>query len=150
MLPTAMIVEDNKEMRDVIRLLVEDIATIVDECDDGSEVLHHYRSSHPDVVFMDIAMKKIDGITATKMLRTEFPYAKVVMVSNYEDAEMKSEAAAAGSVAYVQKDNLIDLRFYFNEWTDGIGKKFAEKQTTVNVNLPTADRIFVAKLTSKV
>lgn len=126
-MPTAMIVDDNKEMRDVVRSLVEDIAIVVDECDDGSEVLQHYRTSHPDVVLMDIAMKKIDGITATKMLRTEFPNAKVVMVSNYEDDEMKSEAAAAGSIAFVRKDDLIDLRFYITEWIYGIGTKIAKK-----------------------
>ncbi|NUN70177.1 MAG: response regulator, partial [Bacteroidetes bacterium] len=61
MLPTAMIVDDNMEMRATLKSVVRDYATVVDECTDGSEVIQHYRASHPDFVLMDIAMKKIDS-----------------------------------------------------------------------------------------
>lgn len=110
MLPTAMIVDDNMEMRATLKSVVRDYATIVDECTDGSEVLQHYRASHPDFVLMDIAMKKIDGIRATKMLLKEYPDAKVVMVSNYDDEEIKTEAMNAGSIGYVHKEHLSDIR----------------------------------------
>lgn len=108
-----MIVDDNKEMRETLKNVVSGYATVVDECTDGSEVVEHYRASHPDVVLMDIAMKNIDGIRATKMLIKEFPDAKVVMVSNYEGEEIKVEAMNAGSVGYVHKEYLAMLRSYF-------------------------------------
>lgn len=110
MLPTAMIVDDNKEMRDTLRSVVRGLVTVVDECQDGSEVMEHYRSSHPDFVLMDIAMKTVDGILATKMLLKEFPSAKVVMVSNYEGEEIRAEAMKAGSIGYVHKEQLRDIR----------------------------------------
>lgn len=105
-----MIVDDNKEMRATLKSVVREYATVVDECTDGSEVVQHYRNSHPDFVLMDIAMKNIDGIRATKMLMKEFPGAKIVIVSNYGDEEIRQEAARAGGVGFVQKENLRDLR----------------------------------------
>jgi DNA-binding NarL/FixJ family response regulator len=110
MLPTAMIVDDNKEMRETLKSMVHDLVTVVDECEDGAEVMEHYRSSHPDFVLMDIAMKTVDGIRATRTLMKEFPDAKVVMVSNYDDEEMKLEALKAGSIGYVQKEYLNAIK----------------------------------------
>lgn len=110
MLPTAMIVDDNKEMRETLKSMVNDLVTVVDECEDGGEVMQHYRLSHPDFVLMDIAMKSVDGIRATRTLIKEFPEAKVVIVSNYGDDEMKQEAHDAGSIGFVQKEYLKELR----------------------------------------
>lgn len=107
-----MIVDDNTEMRATLKSVVRDYATVVDECTDGSEVIQHYRASHPDFVLMDIAMKTVDGIRATRTLMEEFPDAKVVMVSNYDDEEMKLEAMKAGSIGYVQKEYLNELKLF--------------------------------------
>jgi DNA-binding NarL/FixJ family response regulator len=115
MLPTAMIVDDNSEMRATLRSVVREYATVIDECTDGSEVVQHYRTSHPDFVLMDIAMKKVDGIRATKMLLKEYPDAKVVMVSNFDDEEIKTEAMIAGSIGYVHKEFLNTLKRYFTQ-----------------------------------
>lgn len=109
---TVMIVDDNKEMRETLKSLVGDLASVVDECEDGSEVMQHYRASHPDFVLMDIAMKSVDGIRATRTLMKEFPDAKVVMVSNYDDEEMKLEAMKAGSIGYVQKEYLNEIKHF--------------------------------------
>ncbi|MFZ4619888.1 MAG: response regulator [Bacteroidota bacterium] len=114
MLPTAMIVDDNMEMRATLKSVVRDYATVVDECTDGTEVLQHYRNTHPDFVLMDIAMKNIDGIRATKMLLKEYPDAKVVMVSNFDDEEIKTEAMNAGSIGYVHKEYLVTLKRFFS------------------------------------
>jgi two-component system response regulator DegU len=113
MLPTVMIVDDNKEMRETLKSLVGSMVNVVDECEDGSEVMQHYRTSHPDFVLMDIAMKSMDGIRATSLLIKEFPDAKVVMVSNYDDEEMKTEALKAGSIGYVHKEYLNAIKQYF-------------------------------------
>lgn len=107
-----MIVDDNKEMRETLKSVVRDYVTVIDECTDGSEVIQHYRNSHPDFVLMDIAMKKVDGIRATKMLLKEYPEAKVVMVSNYDGEEIKYEALTAGSIGYVHKEFLNTIKQY--------------------------------------
>ncbi|NUN68477.1 MAG: response regulator transcription factor [Bacteroidetes bacterium] len=113
MLPTAMIVDDNTEMRATLRSVMQDYAMIVDECTDGSDVVQHYRNSRPDIVLMDIAMKTVDGIRATRMLLKEYPDARVVMVSNYDDEEIRTEAMRAGSIGYVHKEYLGEVKQYF-------------------------------------
>lgn len=103
---TAMIVDDNQEMRETLKSILTGTAVVVDECQDGSEVLEHYRHSHPDYVLMDIAMRSVDGLRATRILLKEFPEAKVVIVSQFDGEEIRFEAKQAGSVGYVHKESL--------------------------------------------
>jgi len=110
---TAIIVDDNREMRETLRNIIMEYVSVVAECEDGNEIVESYRIHHPDWVFMDISMKHVDGVTATKLLTTEFPDAKVVMVSNFEDPEMEQLAETAGSFGYVQKERLQLVRKYF-------------------------------------
>ena len=55
-------------------------------------------------------MKGLDGLAAVRQLRAAFPEARVVMVSNYDDAELRAEAAQAGACGYVAKSDLAALR----------------------------------------
>lgn len=110
MLPTVLIADDNKGMRETLKSFVSDLVTVIGECEDGRDVVQLYRSIHPDFVLMDVAMRWLDGIEATKLLRREFPEAKVIIVSNYNDIELKQEAQNAGSIGFVEKEFLPKLR----------------------------------------
>ena len=105
-----MIVEDNPDVRRVIRRVVSDVATEVVECGDGAEALAAYRRSRPDWVLMDIAMGEVDGIAATRQITKAFPDAKVVVVTGHDDEPLRAAAREAGACAYVLKDNLLELR----------------------------------------
>ena len=105
-----MIVEDNFQMRRLVRNLVEDIAESITECEDGNEALSVYEQFQPDWVLMDIKMEGADGITATREIRTAFPDAKIVIVTNYDDAKFQDAAREAGATYYVPKERLTELR----------------------------------------
>lgn len=105
-----LIVEDNFQMRRLIRSLVEDIAESIAECEDGSEALSAYRRVRPDWVLMDIKMNKVDGITAAREIRKTFPQAKIVMVTNFDDAKFRDAAREAGAAYYVPKERLATVR----------------------------------------
>jgi DNA-binding NarL/FixJ family response regulator len=94
----------------MIRRVVNDLASDVEECDDGSEVLAAYARSRPDWVLMDIEMRRMDGITATREIVMAFPAAKVVIVSKHDDEQMREAAREAGACGYVLKDNLLAVR----------------------------------------
>jgi two-component system, NarL family, response regulator LiaR len=104
-----LIVEDNEQMRCLIRSLVSSFATTVCECGDGSAALEVYRRESPDCVLMDIKMAPIDGIAATSQITTAFPEACVIIVTDYDDAELREAARAAGACEYIVKENLLDL-----------------------------------------
>lgn len=107
---TVLIVEDNAEMRRLLCSIVRTLAEAAYECGDGAEALAVYAAHHPDWVLMDIEMKVLDGITATAQIIAADPAAKVIIVTNYDHAEWRQAAQAAGACGYVLKENLFELR----------------------------------------
>lgn len=105
-----LIVEDNAEMRRLIKHMLKGLALEISECDDGCEVLANYARTEPDWVLMDITMKEMDGLTATRQLLAEWPQARVVMVTNHDDDLLREEARRAGACGYVLKENLLEVR----------------------------------------
>src|SRR5882724_3674175 len=105
-----LIVEDNYQMRRLIKRIVGDTAEAIFECGDGSEALAAYRAHQPDWVLMDIEMKRLDGISATRQIKAAFPEARIVIVSEYDHPDWRDEARSAGAYQYVLKENLGELR----------------------------------------
>lgn len=64
----------------------------------------------PDWVLMDIQMKELDGLSAAKLLKSQFPQARIVIVSKYAEAETRSASIEAGACDYVMKENLLAIR----------------------------------------
>ena len=105
-----MIVDDHRGMREMLKSFFcspEDEATF---CPDGVEALATYRQCRPDWVLMDLAMKELDGITATRQIRIEFPEARVIMVTEHDNPRLREMARQAGACAFVAKDNLAEAR----------------------------------------
>lgn len=109
-----LIVENSPRMRRTIRRLLTGLTHEVFECEDGSQALAAYRTHRPDWVLMDIGLKGMDGIAATSMLIAAFPEAKVVIVTDYDDARLRQAAQHAGACAYVLKEDLFELRVIIN------------------------------------
>ena len=105
-----MIVDDNRQMRRMIMSLIDDLAEEIIECRDGSEAVTAYNEHRPDWVLMDIEMRRVDGIEATRQIRDAFPDARIVMVTHYDESELRTAASAAGACRYVLKDNLLEIR----------------------------------------
>lgn len=105
-----LIVDDNQKMRRVIQLVVRDLVEEVYECEDGAQALVSYAAHLPDWVLMDIRMKQVDGLTATRQIKAVFPDARIIIVTVYHGDDIKEAARTAGACAYVVKDNLLELR----------------------------------------
>ena len=105
-----LIVDDHALMRRVIRRVVNDLVSDVEECGDGSEALAAYHQHRPDWVVMDIEMSPMDGISATREILKTFPTAKIVIVSKHDDEQIREAARAAGACGYVLKENLLAIR----------------------------------------
>jgi len=87
-----LIVEDSAQMRRMIKSLVSDLATELYECADGAEALSAYREHRPDWVLMDIKMGEVDGLEATREIISAFPEARICIVTNYDDDELREAA----------------------------------------------------------
>jgi CheY-like chemotaxis protein len=108
--PTVLIVEDNTRMRQMIRSVVSDISAEVFETDDGADAVAAYDEYRPTWVLMDIKLKTLDGLTATRRIVGNDPRARVIIVTNYDSPGFRDEARTAGARAYVLKNHLLELR----------------------------------------
>ncbi len=106
---TILIVEDNPGVRKLLRRAVARLATTIHECSDGCFALAAYKAWHPDVVLMDIRMQTTDGLAATREIIDADPNACIVIVTDYDDENLRAAAAHAGARAYFLKEKLTDL-----------------------------------------
>lgn len=98
-----LIAEDEALIRmDLREMLEEEGHEVVGEARDGAEAVTLARAARPDVVFMDVKMPNVDGITAAKTISEE-AIAPVVMVTAFSQAGLVEEAARAGAMGYVVK-----------------------------------------------
>lgn len=104
-----LIVEDSVPVRHLIKSMLAELAHEIHECSDGSEALAAYKRHRPDFVLMDIQMVLMDGIAATQMIKLADPAAKVVIVTDYDQADLREAARKAGACAYIVKENLLEL-----------------------------------------
>lgn len=107
-----LIVDDNARMRELMRTFLKNVTAKFCECDDGGEALVSYANFHPDLVLMDWEMKQMDGITAMRQIINIYPEANIVLVTQYDDDELKSAAHEAGANGFVLKDDLQPIYQY--------------------------------------
>ncbi len=100
-----LMVDDHPVMRVGVTTLVsnESDMELVGEASNAKEAIAQYRSLQPDVVLMDLRLPGSDGVAALTSIRSEFPEAKVIILTTFAgDAEMH-RSLAAGARGYLLK-----------------------------------------------
>jgi two-component system response regulator DegU len=110
-----LIVENNPLMRKEIADLLKKEGDEIYQCDDGIYVEEIYENHKPDIIFMDIRMKHMNGLEATKNLTGKYPEARVIIVTNMPDRKLKETAFKNGAKGYFLKDNLADIKEIINK-----------------------------------
>lgn len=76
---------------------------VVGECADGSEALEAARQLDPDVVLMDVRMPGLNGVDATRALKSEQPSVPVMALTTFDDDEALAGMLRAGATGFVLK-----------------------------------------------
>ncbi|MFB1083360.1 response regulator [Jeotgalibacillus sp. JSM ZJ347] len=76
---------------------------VVGECDDGEPAVELALELKPDIILMDLVMKKMDGIEATAKIIEQWPEAKIMIVTSFLDDDKVYPALEAGAVSYLLK-----------------------------------------------
>lgn len=107
---TVLIVDDSPQFRELIRTVLEGLVDEFSECADGDEAIAAYRRRRPDWVLMDVQMVRMGGLEATRRLLAADRTARVLIVTDYDDAHWRAAAMEAGACGYVLKENLLAVR----------------------------------------
>ena len=102
-----LLVDDHAVLRKGLRLLLEEEEdlTVVGEAGDGQEAIELFRKLSPDVVVMDITMKGLNGIEATRHIIAESPTTKVLALSIHSGGRFVENMLDAGVSGYLLKDS---------------------------------------------
>ncbi|MEE8437639.1 MAG: response regulator transcription factor, partial [Candidatus Neomarinimicrobiota bacterium] len=86
----------------------EDDLTVVGEANDGRQAIENCKKTEPNVVVMDLAMPRLNGIEATRIIKKECPEIKIIILSMYSEEEYIFRAMEAGASGYLLKKNAAE------------------------------------------
>jgi DNA-binding NarL/FixJ family response regulator len=101
-------VDDHALIREGIAALIanqKDIRLVADACN-GREAIEQFRSHRPDVTLMDLQMPEMNGIDALIAIRSEFPEARIIVLTTYAGDALCKRAMKAGAYAYILKGSV--------------------------------------------
>ena len=84
-------------------LMVQPDIEVIAEADNGLVGYHKALELHPDIILMDLVMDVMDGIESTQKIMTEWPDAKIIIVTSFLDDEKVYPALEAGASSYILK-----------------------------------------------
>ncbi len=101
-----LITDDHQLIRDGIKSMLSNIEniTIINSVSSGEEAINEVRQKRPDVVLMDIMMKGMTGIEATRWIKEFDPEVKVILVTSEISKEFVSDGIKSGIDGYLPKD----------------------------------------------
>lgn len=103
---TVLIADDHTIVRQGLKHLIEmsEDIEVIGEADNGEAVIREARRLHPNVILLDIAMPRVNGIESARRLSKEAPACKILMLSTYHDDQEVHLAIAAGATSYLMKE----------------------------------------------
>ncbi len=77
---------------------------LVAEAGNGRDAVAQFKAHRPDVTLMDLRMPEVDGVAATRMIRHEFPDARIIALTSYDGDQEIHRALEAGVRGYILKE----------------------------------------------
>ena len=103
--PRVLLADDHTMLLDAFRRLLEPRCEIVGTACDGRALLELAANTQPDVIVLDIAMPRLNGIDACAQLRRKMPGVRLVFLTVNEDPDIAAEAIRLGASGYLLKNS---------------------------------------------
>lgn len=106
-----LIADDEKLIRDGLKIILNansDI-NVVGTSENGEQAIQFCKENQVDVILMDIRMPVCDGVRTTKIIKSEFPNIKILVLTTFKDDEYIFDAMKFGANGYILKDTSYDV-----------------------------------------
>jgi two-component system response regulator NreC len=150
-----LVADDHKMMREGLSSLLkkESGIEVVAEAENGRSAVQLTSRLAPDVVVMDISMPDLNGIDATRQIRTRHPNTKVIALSMHSDKQFVVEMLRAGASGYMLKDSAFEELASVIRTVSKDGTYIAPKITGLNLaeytNSPDSKPLLAPRLTDR-
>ncbi|MDY6897740.1 MAG: response regulator transcription factor, partial [Cyanobacteriota bacterium] len=154
-----VLVDDQHLIRQGLKTLLElepDLE-IVGEAENGREAVEMVEKFQPDVVLMDIRMPVMDGVAATREIKSRFAQTKILVLTTFDDDEYIKAALQHGAMGYLLKDTpseelAVAIRAVYRGYTQlgpGIVKKLLTQFPPITATQPSSPPPSLAELTKR-
>jgi NarL family two-component system response regulator LiaR len=101
-----MLVDDHAMVRRGLAAFLKafDDLQLVGEAESGAAAIELCGKALPDVILMDMVMPDMDGATATRTIRQQFPQVQIIVLTSFKEGELIKNALEAGAIGYLLKD----------------------------------------------
>ncbi len=102
-----IIIDDDPVVVDALQMITEASGIeVIGTGNDGNKAFELYENLKPDVVLMDIRMSPVNGMEATGRIMDKYPYARILLVTTFQDEEYIAGALSMGCMGYILKQNV--------------------------------------------
>ena len=102
--PRVLLADDHRMLTDALKRVLEPRCEVVGTVDDGRALVEAAGKLQPDVVVLDIAMPRLNGLDAARQLKAKAPTAKLIFMTMHNDPYLVEEAFRAGGSAFLLKE----------------------------------------------
>ena len=108
---TTLLVEDHEDLRRFLRLTLHEKTQchVVDEASDGLQAVQQAEKLQPDLVLLDLALPKLNGMEAGRRIRKLSPNSKIIFLSQDPSPEIVQGALRLGALGYLLKSDAAEL-----------------------------------------
>jgi signal transduction histidine kinase len=104
-----LLVDDEKDIRDVLRLPLADLGYEVLEAENGEDALHVFQDARPPIILTDIKMPGMDGIELLEKVKRENPEAEVIMITGHGDMDLAVKSLKFDATDFITKPINVDV-----------------------------------------
>jgi len=138
---TILLVDDEKDIRDVLRLPLSDLGYDVQEAENGEEALRLFERLQPPLILTDIKMPGIDGIELLQKVKQINPEVEVIMITGHGDMDLAVKSLKSDAMDFITKPINVDvLEIALRRATERILTREKFKEYTLNLERLVAEK----------
>jgi DNA-binding NarL/FixJ family response regulator len=102
--PRVLLADDHRMLTDALKRVLEPTCEVVGTVGDGRTLVEAAEKLKPDIVVLDIAMPRLNGLDAARQLKAKLPAVKLIFMTMHDDPYLVGEAFRAGGSAFLLKE----------------------------------------------